>query len=272
MRLHTIRLRNYRGVADCTVGFATSGVTIIQGDNEIGKSCIPEALDLILKRKDDSRARDIRALRPVDRDAGPEVEIEISTGDYRFVYSKRWYRRPQTHLDISAPRREQLSGREAHDRVEQILGETLDEPLWRALRIEQGAEVALPVLSVPSLGQALDRAAGGELTGAREDDLWLRICAEREKYWTPTGRVSAARQASENELEEADGTLNGLRKEVQDVEADAAKVEGLLAEKTRLTAVLEACKKQTKELCDQWDSTRGPAARWSVTPAFSMPL
>ena len=38
------------------------------------------------------------------------------------------------------PRAEQLTGREAHDRVGAILAETVDEALRRALQVDQGAE------------------------------------------------------------------------------------------------------------------------------------
>ena len=35
------------------------------------------------------------------------------------------------------------------------------------------------------------KAAGGDTTGDREDDLWERITAERERYWTATGQVKS---------------------------------------------------------------------------------
>ena len=37
MRLHSIRLINYRAISDATVDFS-SGVTIVEGPNEVGKS------------------------------------------------------------------------------------------------------------------------------------------------------------------------------------------------------------------------------------------
>ena len=209
-----MRLRNYRGVIDSTVEFATDGVTIIEGDNEVGKTCIPEALDLILTALDSSKSKQVRDVKPVHRDEGPEVELEATSGDYRFVYSKRWIRQPHTTLGISAPRHEQLTGREAHERVEAILAETLDADLWRALRIEQGAEVTLPLFDVPSLGRALDKAAGGDRSGGREDDLWERICAERERYWTPTGQQRTERRAAERSVQEARDAVAALEEQL----------------------------------------------------------
>lgn len=48
MKIHRITIRNYRGVEECTVEFAETGVTIIEGDNEVGKTSLFEAIRLIL--------------------------------------------------------------------------------------------------------------------------------------------------------------------------------------------------------------------------------
>lgn len=251
-----MRLRNYRGVIDSTVEFATDGVTIIEGDNEVGKTCIPEALDLILSTPDSSQAKQVREVKPVDRAEGAEVEIEVTSGDYRFVYSKRWHRQQWTKLEITAPRHDQFTGREAHERVEQILAETLDEDLWRALRIQQGVEVALPRFNVPSLSRALDVAVGGSSgTGGDEDDLWGRVGRERDRYWTPTGRVSAARQASAQEVESAKSTLEEFEERLKAIEADAAEVERLVVDETRLVAALDDCNRRESKLREQSDAT-----------------
>ena len=252
MRLHRIRLQNYRGVTDCSVAFATDGVTIIEGDNEVGKTCIPESLDLILKVPDSSKAKQVLDVRPVHRDAGPEVEVELSSGDYRFAYSKRWHRQPQTRLEILEPWREQLTGREAHQRVTAILDETLDRALWEALSIEQGTEVALPLFDVPSLGGALDAAAGGDSTAGREDDLWDRVCTERERYWTPTGQRPTGRRAAERSVEEAAETVTEIEKQIAAIEADADEVQRRLGDGVRLAEARRCSERDEQELSEQW--------------------
>lgn len=255
MKLHRIRLQNYRGVADCIVDFAADGVTIIEGDNEVGKTCIPEALDLILRLPDSSKAKPLPDVRPVHRDAGPEVEVELSSGAYRFVYSKRWYRQPQARLGVTEPGREQFTGRAAHDRVREILEETLDSDLWEALCIEQGTEVTLPGFDVPSLGRALDAAAGGDSTTGGEDDLWERICAERERYWTGTGRVTAERQASAEEVDGAGRVLHEFEVRLAAIENDAAEVERLVDDEARLLEAVHDCDQRERGLREQWDAT-----------------
>ena len=60
-----------------------------------------------------------------------------------------------------APRREQLTGDEAHDRVRAMLDETVDLELWQAQRVLQAASTAAVDLSgCDALSRALDVAAG----------------------------------------------------------------------------------------------------------------
>ena len=151
MRLHRIRLRDFRGVHDREITLAERGVTVLQGDNEVGKTSTVAALDLLFDAADSSRRAEIRAAQPAGVDAGPEVEAEVSTGPYRFVYRKRWLRRPRTELHVLAPAPEQLTGADAHARVSAILDETMDRVLWRGLRVEQhdpdlpGLEMTTPL-------------------------------------------------------------------------------------------------------------------------------
>ena len=83
MRIHRIKLCNYRGVSHSEVTFPVQGVTIIEGDNEIGKTSLSEAIDLLLAERDDSGKQRVKAVKPAHKDVGAEVEIELSTGPYR---------------------------------------------------------------------------------------------------------------------------------------------------------------------------------------------
>jgi recombinational DNA repair ATPase RecF len=103
MRIHRMRLANYRGVVERELTFDTDGVTVIEGDNEIGKSSIAEALDLLLDHYDDTSKAAVRATKPVSRDAGAEVEVELTVGPYRCTYAKRFHRDRYTRLTITSP-------------------------------------------------------------------------------------------------------------------------------------------------------------------------
>ena len=109
MKLHRLTLTNFRGVAHREVEFPDRGVVVVSGPNETGKSSMLEALDLLLESKDRSTKKDVKQVKPTHADVGSEVTAEISAGAYRFVYRKRFHKRPETELTITAPRREQLN-------------------------------------------------------------------------------------------------------------------------------------------------------------------
>ena len=247
MKLHRVKLTNFRGVECREVTFAENGVTIVEGPNEVGKTAIAEGLQFAVDLPDTSQRAEVKAVQPVGRDEGPEVEISLSSGDYELVYWKRWLRRPGTTLEVRAPRQESLTGRQAHDRLEAILEETLDDELWRALRIDQGTELILPNFSLPSMGRALDRAAGGEFADEREESLWTRIGEEYGKYWTATGQKRGTRISLQKRVDEERGRVAGLEKQLEDIERDVAEMERLVEEADRLSGVLAGFQKNESE-------------------------
>ena len=254
MRLHRVQLRNYRGVVKSDVSFSQNGVTIVEGPNEVGKTAISEGLQLAIDLPDSSKSAQVKAVQPVGRDEGPEVEISLSSGNYELVYRKRWLRQPETTLEVTLPQSENLTGREAHDRLQAILAETLDEELWRALRIEQGTELMLPSFGLPSMGRALDRAAGGDAATDREETLWTRIGDEYDKYWTATGQVKVERKSSGERVQEAQDRVAKLTGQLQDIESDAAQMSRLIDESARLSETMKECEKSERELEQRWNA------------------
>ena len=164
-----------------------------------------EALDLLLESKDRSTKKEVKQVKPTHADVGSEVTAEISTGPYRFVYCKRFHKRRETELTVLAPRREQLTGDEAHDRVLAMLGETVDTDLWHAQRVLQSASTAAVDLSgCDALSRALDVAAGDAAALSGTEPLLIdRIDAEYARYFTPTGRPTGEWAAAINALEAA---------------------------------------------------------------------
>src|SRR5262245_16339557 len=211
MKLHRLVLTNYRGITHREIEFPDSGVVVVSGANEIGKTSMIEALDLLLHSKDRSTKKDVKQVKPTHADVGAEVTAEISTGAYRFVYRKRFHKRPETELTVLAPRREQLTGDEAHDRVRAILAETVDLDLWQAQRVLQSDPNSAADLSgCNALSRALDVVAGDvEDTagdGAEPVDTLLidRIDEEYRRYFTSTGRATGEWAAATSRLRTAD--------------------------------------------------------------------
>ncbi|MGB9225317.1 AAA family ATPase, partial [Mycobacterium sp.] len=160
MKLHRLAVSNFRGIAHREIEFPDHGVVVVCGANEIGKSSMIEALDLLLESKDRSTKKEVKQVKPTNADVGSEVIAEISSGPYRFVYRKRFHKKCETELTIVAPRREQVTGDEAHDRVRVMLAETVDTELWHAQRVLQAAStVPVDLSGCDALSRALDVAA-----------------------------------------------------------------------------------------------------------------
>ncbi len=259
MRIHRIALRNFRGVADAQVSLATDGVTVIEGPNEVGKSSLAEAIDLILEQPDSSAKAAVKAVKPVHRDEGAEVELELTTGAYHVVYAKRWHKLSYTTLRVLAPSPENYTGRQAHDRMKEILAQTLDESLWRALRYQQGTAISQAALGEShSLSSALDTAASGTaLGGSDEANLWEQAQAERLRYFTPGGRPTA-------ELAHLDNQVGDYRERADQLRGELERLDAAAERHLRLTTELGQVGKQ---LDDQRRVVRAHNEAWEQVAA-----
>lgn len=228
MRILRIKLRNFRGVAECEVRFPRDGVSIVAGDNEVGKSSIAMAIDALIEHLDSSKRQEVLALKPVHRDEGAEVEADIEAGAYEFTYFKRFHRQQQTKLTIRSPRPENLSGREAHERAVQIFAETVDMALWKALRIEQGSELLPPDLSAQKrLSAALDAAAGSAKATEGNESLYDAAHAETLRYFTENGSERKDFRQRGEESTAAAQAATVLRERLRELERDIESSESL---------------------------------------------
>ena len=243
MKLHRLTLTNYRGIGHRDIEFPDHGVVIVSGANETGKTSMLEALDLLLEAKDRSTKKEVKQVKPTHADVGAEVTAEISTGPYRFVYRKRFHKRAETELTLLTPRREQLTGDDAHDRVRAMLTETVDLDLWQAQRVLQSAPTSAADLSgCNALSRALDVVAG-EVDGVADhcagngggvDTLLIdRIDGEYRRYFTSTGRPTGEWAAAVNRLQSSD-------EEVARCAAAIAEVDEAVRSHTALTDQLAA--------------------------------
>ena len=221
MRLLRLRLANYRGIDECEVQFGPQGITIVEGPNEAGKTCLSEAIRLLFDYLDSSKHSEVQAIRPVARDVGPEIELEAQSGPYVFTYFKRFHKKPETTLTITSPQPENHTGREAHERAEEILRETIDIDLWKALSIQQGEAVQQADLSKQtSLSAALDIAAGGHRADSREESLFDKVRKEYGRYFTKGGSEKKELQEAQKAQQESETEVTSLEQQIQDLEKD----------------------------------------------------
>jgi hypothetical protein len=239
MRIERISLRDFRGVDTLDVEFDPSGITIVEGRNEIGKTSIADAFMLLLESKDSSGSKPVKDVQPIGRDVGPFVEAELTVGPYRLVYRKQWLRDKKTELDIVGPQREQLTGEAAHNRMVEILESETDPALFRALRYQQGVAISqAAVAEAPSLAAALDAAAGGTGTigGGAQDALFDRVGQERLRYFTPGGAVLATRKTRAAQLDELQVEVAAVEERIRKLEDAAERQHGIERELVDLRA------------------------------------
>ena len=225
MRLHRVRLEDVRGVATCDVAFAADGVTIVEAPNEAGKTTLLDAVDVLFDYKDSSTAQVVRDLAPVGRDVGSLVEVELTCGEVHLTCRKRFNRQRETVLQVHAPSREQLTGDEAHDRLQAILESDVDLALYRALRLQQGRDLdALVLADSDALAARLDAAAGGG--GDPDDDALLGRAEELyERYFTlKTGRPKRTLTELDGEVAELEGREAELVDQQRALATDAEEV------------------------------------------------
>lgn len=231
MRFLRLRVANYRGLDACEVRFGSLGITLVQGPNEAGKTSLGEAIGLLFEYLDSSKHRNIEAIKPVHRDEGPEIELQAESGPYVFTYFKRFLKRPETKLTITKPKPENHTGREAHERAEAILRETLDIDLWKALTIQQGDAIHQPDLGKQtSLSAALDRAAGGRPADPMEEGLFERVKEEFSRYFTERGAEKRDLQEARKLQEKTLAEITGIEQQIRDLEQDIEKSTALQRE------------------------------------------
>ena len=237
MKLLTLTLENWRGVSASHIEF-DNAVTLIEGPNEVGKSSLVEALRMLFREKSGSKKKEVQAVQPVGEDMGSSVAAEVRCGDYHFTYRKTYNRKHGTELRILAPRAEQLTGDDAHNRAWEILGGHIDMALWDTLLVEQGKEIGgVRLADSDGLARALDNADGGAGVSGEESALFDAVQAEYERYFTlKTGKPRYADQ--QQRVEQHNAQVQQLKSTLRELDDDLRRFEGVSAEISRLQRAL----------------------------------
>lgn len=189
MKLHRLNLENFKGVTHRQIEFPETGVSVIQGPNEAGKTSTIQALDLLLTTLPDSKKAVVKSARPEGQDVPVTVEAEFTVAEHRVRYRKQWLKNPGADLEfVAGPRRgERATGREAHAAVDDLLAPT-DRTLWNTLRLLQSDALSNDFAGSSALRKALEAAGGEVADDAASVSLVQAARAERDLYFTPTGQ------------------------------------------------------------------------------------
>ncbi|PAT08937.1 AAA family ATPase [Corynebacterium hadale] len=235
MRIHSLTIKHFRAIDHLKLeNLPDTGVVIVHGPNEAGKSTILDALDLVLRERYTAGGNKVEKYAPVGKDVGPEVWLDATVGEVSFVVHKRWVKSKKAELTVRAPRRENFSGRKADDELFRILDEHLDRSLMDTLFLRQGdLDPAVAAAGVPSITRALD--GSGEQGDSATEDTKLMQAVEEEyaKYWsnsTPPKPKKAVKQLE------------------KDVEAAAESRDACVAEVERLSAFVDEVSRREEEI------------------------
>lgn len=227
-----------------------TGVLVISGDNEQGKSTIMKALSMLLYDKHTSKTAEIKALQRHGADEPIALELEATVGEVRFRIFKQFLRQPKAVLQFISPQARKYTGGDAHDQLQALLNEQVDVALLKALFYQQGpnenGNSVLEVAGIPMVQDVLEvqrqrsTSDGAGRDGADLDNVdspdegavFGEVAAEYAKYWTKRGDanrvlkdVQAAVRAAEEEFNKAQANtreMDELVSRLEDVEADLA--------------------------------------------------
>ena len=211
MKLHRIHVENFKAIDERTLELPDCGVVIATGRNEIGKTSMMEALDLLLDTgtKASSKSRKVRTAQPYGTSLQVVVEAEMTIGDHRFVHRKCFLKDKESSLKfLAGPRAGQtITGDEAVEMMETLLSGA-DVTLWNALRLMQANGLSpLRLDSSQALTAALEQAGGQQPDEGSGGGLMDRARAEYDKYFTPGGSERRSVFADRDELEEIRSNL-----------------------------------------------------------------
>lgn len=254
MKLHSVELTNVRGVEHLLLeDLPETGVVVIEGENEAGKSTVVEAIDIVLTEKHSAKSKKIKALKPVGRDESPEITVEATVGPHRFRIHKRWLGKKASELHVFTPRQGQWTGAEADNELARILNEYMDRALVDALFVRQeDGDEGIAAVGIPSLTAALEEESGADAV-AEDSELLGRIEAEYTAYYTakkerPAGDYKAAIEALDRAEEKHQAALAAVRELDGVVESYEAAEHAQATAQEQLPAALEDCEKRDAEL------------------------
>src|SRR5262245_10619652 len=229
MRIHRLTVRHFRGITDRTVELPETGMTVIVGDNEVGKSTLIEALVLLFDLADDSKAARVRTVQPFGSDVGPEVEAELTLGDSRLTYAKRWLRGKSTELTVTRNdgARRSYTGREAHNEADRLFRANVDTVLWQTLLVGQGQSLIQPApADAEPLIAAVNAESGTPVDGASVP-LVLAVEQEYLRYWTKGGRPTGDFARAADDLATHGAATQAAREAMAKVNEDIRRAERL---------------------------------------------
>lgn len=211
--LENLDVRNFAGIESAHFAPSATGVTVVHGSNEAGKSSLMNAFGLLLSDwKVSTTSKKVSGFFPVGSGTKPKITARMQLGENLVEYTKD-FEKKKVLLDVLRPSVRNYTGDQAMEKFSELLNESIDSALREALFVSQGQRLdALDFTAIPSLSSAL-RTAGDDATvsaasGISENDqgaaeLLVRLIDDEDKKL----RDRRANRNSKGELAAAEADL-----------------------------------------------------------------
>ncbi|APT84529.1 AAA family ATPase [Corynebacterium aquilae] len=248
MIIHSIELHHVKGIEHLHLdNLNPTGVTVIHGPNEKGKSTILYALQQALTLKHGSTAAPAKNMTPKGTSEGSTIILDATIGTEKIHLEKTYNYKKKCLLKTS---RGTLTGNQAEDALAQLLNNSVDNDLKDILFVEQGnLDNALQALGLPSLQRSLDTFTNDHHhTHHTDDHLIEAAAAEYKRYYTEkTAKTAGELKDATTTLTAAEDTCKQLREKAQALREHVENVARLTEQRDTATADIDTRKQHVAE-------------------------
>lgn len=228
MKLHSVRLQNYRKHADLTIDLAADR-TLITGPNETGKSTLIEAIHRCLFYRHRSKAAGLQERMQPKTGGDPTVTLEFSLGDTRYTLRKKFRGPTGSQAVLSDDAGGHWDGDPAEEKLQTLLG--VEEARgqqpqafnsqWAHLWVWQGSAQDEPSgkatgSTAQQLREQLQQQGGlGVIASQRDEAVKAAFVREADEIFTRSGRPRRGSRLAEAEQRVSDAQENATAAEQQ---------------------------------------------------------
>ena len=257
MKLHSVRLQNYRKHADLTVDLAADR-TLITGPNETGKSTLIEAIHRCLFYRHRSKAAGLQERMQPKTGGDPTVTLEFSLGDTRYTLHKKFRGPTGSQAVLSDDAGGHWEGDPAEEKLQTLLGveEARGQQAqafnsqWAHLWVWQGSAQDEPSgkatgSTAQQLREQLQQQGGlGVIASQRDEAVKAAFAREADEIFTKSGKPKKGSRLGEAEQRVSDAQENATAAEQQwlagqQAADNLAEAEQTLTEQTRRKEEME---------------------------------
>ncbi|MCS4489843.1 AAA family ATPase [Corynebacterium sp. ES2794-CONJ1] len=250
MDIQRIELKNIRGINHLILDdLPATGVIMISGDNEAGKSTILEAIRIALDMKATSKSKNVKALKPLDRDEAPEIWLHFRLGEHKIELYKQYLKAPKTELKVD---NRSYTADDAEDQLEQLKQRYIDPGLFRALYNQQDQmDDDLVFADIKPLEDTLRADLDEDASPDHGNELIKRAFEEYSRFYQRTGRETTEVKNARQAVQEAQQNFEAKKKKLSDLSTYIAEYDKQQRHVTESEKALPTYHDHVSELAEQ---------------------